>query len=223
MKKLFKKLLKILAVISGSVFALFIAMIIYAQMTNLTPEEKAAKVIQDAEIAKAAKIAKAKRDKLSLIKKCDEDLLTIAKIAPSKYSWNGGHKEAADFLRSCVKLDKKKYKSILGSDIIRHDKLHKKAMIEKSKYNKEITAFTKLHGKKPAASAWDSSVVGVKRLLRQIANDPSSIDIESCSAVTYGDKRGWSTTCSFRGNNKFGGKVLSVKDFYISNGRVTMN
>lgn len=75
-------------------------------------------------------------------------------------------------------------------------------------------------GPRPEQSGWDGSYSEVKRHLKQFANDPDSIKIESCTTVSVDKKMGWLVGCDYRGTNKFGGKVLNSNWFIIKNGEV---
>ena len=59
----------------------------------------------------------------------------------------------------------------------------------------------------------------VRNYLREVANDPSSIDIRSCTNV-YQIDSGWLVGCDYRGANAFGGIVLQSNWFTIVHGRV---
>ena len=53
-------------------------------------------------------------------------------------------------------------------------------------------------------------------------NDPSSLDIETCTNVLADTSVGWKTTCIFRMKNKFGGLEKYTWQFSISNGEARM-
>jgi hypothetical protein len=74
----------------------------------------------------------------------------------------------------------------------------------------------------PRRSDWDGSYVGVERLIKQSAHDPSSIDVEGCTVAVL-TKSCWETHCKYRGNNAFGAKVVNAGTFYLgANGVVEM-
>jgi hypothetical protein len=63
-------------------------------------------------------------------------------------------------------------------------------------------------------------VSGVHGYLMRVANDPSSIEDVQCTPPVLTQDRCWTTTCSFRGNNAFGARVLNSARFDIANGHV---
>lgn len=75
-------------------------------------------------------------------------------------------------------------------------------------------------GPKPVASAWDGSYPEVTDYLKAVANDPSSIKIESCTPVYEVKKEGWLVGCTYRGKNAFGGMIRTANWFIIRQGRV---
>lgn len=84
-----------------------------------------------------------------------------------------------------------------------------KAEVE-AEYNARVTKF----GNRPTASAWDGSYPAVERHLKNIANDPDSIDISGCTKVSYTDE-GWLVGCDYRGKNGFGSIVRQSNWFTI--------
>ncbi len=83
----------------------------------------------------------------------------------------------------------------------------------------EIAAFVARHGQPPTASAWDGSYRPVEAYLKRNANDPSSIDIESCTRVSRAAD-GYLVGCEYRGKNAFGALIKNSGWFIISNDQV---
>lgn len=76
-----------------------------------------------------------------------------------------------------------------------------------------------LFGPMPERSAWDGTYSEVKDYLRQVMNDPSSLDMDACTSV-YHTPEGWLVGCDYRGKNAFGGVVRNSNWFIIRHGRV---
>ena len=74
-------------------------------------------------------------------------------------------------------------------------------------------------GEKPKQSAWDGTYYAVEVYLKRVANDPDSIDVESCTKV-YTSEDGWLVGCNYRGKNAFGGLIKKSNWFTILQGRV---
>ncbi|MCD6433298.1 MAG: hypothetical protein J7L21_04580 [Sulfurimonas sp.] len=91
---------------------------------------------------------------------------------------------------------------------------NKKYIAKKSYYSKKVTSLESKIGKKPRVSSWDRVPFCVKNYIDQVAKDPDSVDFDSCTDSRFSE-RGWSTTCKYRANNSFGGKVLEVRTFTI--------
>ena len=206
-----KKLLKIVGVTFLSLTMLLVVLVYFDQKSPERIAEKAAR-------AKIDKIAKAKKAKDLLVKRCGNYNSEIMKMRLDQRSWSGSYKEASEFAKSCYNLNPKKDKRLAKASKYLM-KQHNKAMKEYTAYKKKEAKFVAKHGKEPQTSAWDGSVVLVKRYVKSIANDPSSIDDFRCDTVTRGIE-GWETTCTFRGKNAFGGLVRNTKSFYITKGRV---
>jgi len=85
--------------------------------------------------------------------------------------------------------------------------------------NRKISVERDRIGIRPRKSDWDGSYPVVKEYLKQVANDPSSIKIESCTEV-FQTKDGWRVGCDYRGKNSFGAMVLESNWFTIRNGEV---
>ncbi len=75
-------------------------------------------------------------------------------------------------------------------------------------------------GPTPEQSSWDNSVSVVKRYLRDVAKDPSSLKFESWSKVYFNENDGYVVKCVFRGKNSFGGYTRETSWFVIRNGQV---
>ena len=69
-------------------------------------------------------------------------------------------------------------------------------------------------GDPPVRSAWDGTYSELKRLYKDDADDPDSVDFVGC---TEPEKRGpplcWLIVCRLRENNRFGAKILLTKAF----------
>lgn len=59
----------------------------------------------------------------------------------------------------------------------------------------------------------------VNSYLRQIMNDPDSLQIQKCSDP-FTSPDGWVIGCEYRGKNPFGGMILKKSLFIINNGRM---
>ena len=75
------------------------------------------------------------------------------------------------------------------------------------------------YGEPPTQSAWDGSYYEVERYLESVANDPDSIEIDTCTGV-YRNDDGWLVGCDYRGRNAFGGMIRKSNWFLIRHGRV---
>ncbi len=95
-------------------------------------------------------------------------------------------------------------------------KLDKKNREIEEKYKRRIASI----GKEPKPSAWDGTYREVERYLKQVANDPESIDIDQCSDTFVVEDTGWIVLCSFRGKNAFGALIKNVNWFVIRHGMV---
>jgi hypothetical protein len=78
----------------------------------------------------------------------------------------------------------------------------KKLAAEETKRDAVVAEF----GKAPIQSAWDDSYSEVEGYLKRIANDPDSIEIDTCTKVYQADD-GWLVGCDYRGRNGFGGTI----------------
>lgn len=74
-------------------------------------------------------------------------------------------------------------------------------------------------GQPPQRSAWDGSYRVVTTYLREIANDPGSIDVGDCTDVYYVD-RGWLVGCDYRGANAFGALIRASNWFIVRHDQV---
>jgi hypothetical protein len=77
-------------------------------------------------------------------------------------------------------------------------------------------AYIALCGPEPVCGGWDGECVGIESALKQVAHDPRSIDVESCTTPKLTADYCWVTTCSVRGKNPYGALVLSDKTFSLS-------
>jgi hypothetical protein len=75
-------------------------------------------------------------------------------------------------------------------------------------------------GEVPLVSAWDGSIPIVERHLRSSAHDPDSIEVSECTTPVLNDAVCWVSTCKVRGNNAFGGKILQIMRFAMTNDTV---
>jgi hypothetical protein len=90
---------------------------------------------------------------------------------------------------------------------------------EQERLKKEREARVAKFGEAPTQSAWDGSYYAVERYLKRIANDPDSIDIDSCTGV-YHTESGWLVGCDYRGRNAFGGMIRQSNWFSIVHDQV---
>ncbi len=74
-------------------------------------------------------------------------------------------------------------------------------------------------GPMPRKSALNGTYRDVTLYLRAAANDPGSIDVDSCTDVYYIDA-GWLVGCDYRGANAFGGPIRASNWFIIRQGQV---
>lgn len=79
--------------------------------------------------------------------------------------------------------------------------------------------WVKLYGEPPKQYSYHGPYYQVTSYLERIANDPDSIDVESCTQVYMGDD-GWVVGCTYRGKNGFGGLIRKSSWFTLINGRV---
>lgn len=87
-----------------------------------------------------------------------------------------------------------------------------------SHYKQKVKELEGRIGKMPPAG-WGGVPFAVERIVKKSAHDPDSIDFDRCSKPRFSDN-GWSVTCTYRGNNAFGGKVLEKKKFTIRHNAV---
>ena len=86
---------------------------------------------------------------------------------------------------------------------------------EDNERNARLLAF----GQPPLKSEWDGSYSVVESYLKQVANDPASIDIQACTDVFH-TKQGWLVGCDYRGKNAFGALIKQSNWFIIVRDRV---
>lgn len=102
-------------------------------------------------------------------------------------------------------------------------KLEEIKRIESEKYQenfkKEYESALVRFGPPPTKNKLDDSYFPVKTYLKNIANDPGSIEIVECTEVLH-SKNGWVVGCKYRGRNAFGAKVLQSSMFTIDHGKV---
>ena len=91
----------------------------------------------------------------------------------------------------------------------------------KSKQREEIEKSTRLlaFGQPPLKSEWDGSYSVVESYLKQVANDPASIDIQACTDV-YHTNQGWLVGCDYRGKKAFGALIKQSSWFVVVHDRV---
>ncbi len=90
---------------------------------------------------------------------------------------------------------------------------------EEAKQQREqayVESLAMICGPKPGRSAWDGEVPGIEQFVKKRAHDPDSIDVEDCTIPVLTQKHCWITTCSVRGKNILGAKILQQKQFSIS-------
>ena len=76
-----------------------------------------------------------------------------------------------------------------------------------------------IYGSRPVKSEWDGSYPEVKTYLKLTAHDPDSIEFVGCTDL-FKNPDGWVVGCQYRGNNAFGGKILTANWFRIQSGVV---
>ena len=91
--------------------------------------------------------------------------------------------------------------------------------LEKAKKEAERKKLLAEFGEKPVISQWDGSYFEVKKYLKQVANDPDSIEMDGCTDV-YHTKNGWLVGCNYRGKNAFGALIRNSSWFTIRHGQV---
>jgi zinc-ribbon domain len=93
---------------------------------------------------------------------------------------------------------------------------------EEERRRKIYAACIAKYGAPPINSAWDGSVVCVKRYLKTIAKDPDSLKFEGWGKVTYDPNMGWLVWCKYRGKNSFGGYIRNANWFVIRHNHVVV-
>lgn len=86
---------------------------------------------------------------------------------------------------------------------------------EKAVHDQRVAQF----GEPPTQSPWDGSYLDVTRYLKAVANDPDSIEIDSCTPVYY-TTEGWLVGCNYRGKNVFGGMIRAANWFLFQHGQI---
>lgn len=78
-----------------------------------------------------------------------------------------------------------------------------------------LTARAVKFGRAPERSSWDGNYTEVEKYLKQRTHDPSSVVIQSCTEVTYDQKKGWVVGCQYRARTAFGALLKSSSWFII--------
>ncbi len=94
-----------------------------------------------------------------------------------------------------------------------------------SKPKKEIViteeSYISKHGPEPLMKEFNNSYFEVAEYLQQVAVDPDSVKINSCTNAKKTDK-GWLVRCKYTAKNKRGEVGAGSNDFYISNNEVVL-
>lgn len=154
-------------------------------------------------------------DKLAKIKLANEKhekeiLKQLKKIPTSNFKKN---QELYKILLS-YKPNNKKYQEKVRFYTEKVEKEKAKEIERQKKEEKERQDRIARFGKPPVASAWDGTYHVVERYLKRVANDPDSIEVDSCTRVHY-TKHGWLVGCDYRGRNAFGGMIRKSNWFTI--------
>lgn len=82
----------------------------------------------------------------------------------------------------------------------------------------ELAALKVVCGDAPVGcgGGWDGECIGAKSAFKQIAHDPSSVDVENCSAPVLTKKHCWVSECTVRAKNAFGAKIAKTHTFSFS-------
>lgn len=150
-------------------------------------------------------IAKTKEYKLKYDQQRTKDLVArVKKVKASNF------KENLEIYKTLVELNPDNSKFI---DKEKHYKQKNDEEENKARIRKLLM------GEKPVKSAWDGTYYVVENYLERVANDPDSIDVESCTDV-YTTDDGWLVGCNYRGKNAFGGMIRKANWFTILQGNV---
>jgi len=98
-------------------------------------------------------------------------------------------------------------------------KQQEKEQATRDKLEAEKNVRLAMFGKAPEKSKWDGSYLEVKSYLKEVANDPDSIEFDGCTDV-YKNDNGWIVGCNYRGRNAFNAKIRQANWFTIVHGKV---
>ena len=90
---------------------------------------------------------------------------------------------------------------------------------ERNRIELEQRALAAKFGEKPQQVVEGRPYWQVEYYLKEVANDPDSIEVDRCTKV-YQSERGWLVGCDYRGRNAFGGMIRKSNWFTISHDRV---
>lgn len=84
-----------------------------------------------------------------------------------------------------------------------------------------LSEHEKLAGPVPQQSGWDGSYAEVKKYLKTVMHDPSSLDWEGCTKVKWEpNRKAYLVGCIYRGTNAFGAVVRNANWFVIRHEQV---
>jgi hypothetical protein len=87
--------------------------------------------------------------------------------------------------------------------------------------NTEIISYVYKHGPEPLINEINGSYIEVAEYLQQVAINPDSVKITSCTNAKKTDK-GWFVRCKYTAKNKRGAVAEGSNGFYISNNKVIL-
>lgn len=169
----------------------------------------------DEELVELNRKAKERKENAEREEKTAQILAKLKTIPESQYAQN------RNLYQQLVanNPDNEMYKKKLDYYLAKIEEQQEKAGIEREKRQKEKAARLARFGESPTQSAWDGSYYEVERYLKRIANDPDSIEIDTCTSV-YQTENGWLVGCDYRGRNAFGGMIRQSNWFTIVHGTV---
>jgi hypothetical protein len=88
-------------------------------------------------------------------------------------------------------------------------------------FNDEILLYVYKHGPEPFFNEINGSYSEVAEYLQQVAINPDSVKINSCTKAKETDK-GWFVRCKYTAKNKRGAVAEGSNGFYISNNKVIL-
>lgn len=169
----------------------------------------------DVELNEIYNKAKQAQEKIQNELKTKEILTQLKKIPSAQFSVN------KDLYKQLITLnpDNAAYKKKFSYYEQQLNEKLKREQDKKDRIKRQREARIAKFGEPPIRSEWDRSYYEVERYLKKVANDPDSIEIDSCTTVSY-IKSGWLVGCDYRGRNGFGGMIRQSNWFTIIHGQV---